>query len=249
MKVVKRVVLCVTLFLIIYSFRNEGHINKDEVSYEVVKINETIQVEGGWDRSLWSKVKPLFIDNYMGKLPSFRPIAQAKLQYDDDNIYVIFQVHDRYVQSRVETYNGPVSRDACVEFFFSPDPKFPMKYFNLEINASGIPLLRYNDAESKSTKKVEIDDLRNIEISHSLPRRIEQTIIDSVTWIIECRIPFKVLQKYGSVPIPKSGDVWRANFYKTASEGLNPHWITWSFIDREVPSFHLPKFFGSLKFK
>lgn len=247
MMIMKRVPVYFMLLFIIFSCQKGS--GADEARYEVVKTKDAISPVGDWDSEPWRNVKALSIDNYMGKLPDFRPVAYAKMQYDNDNIYVVFRVHDRYVQSRVEAYNGPVSRDACVEFFFSPDPKFPMKYFNLEINASGIPLMRYNDAESKSTKKVEVDDLRNIEISHSLPRRIEQTIIDSVTWIIECKIPFKILQKYGSVPIPKAGDVWRANFYKTASEGVNPHWITWSFVDREVPNFHLPEFFGRLEFK
>ena len=40
--------------------------------------------------------------------------------------------------------NVPVWKDSADEFFFSPDPKHPLLYFNVETNCGGTPLMHYN---------------------------------------------------------------------------------------------------------
>lgn len=245
-KLMKNMFLC-AIFLIVF-FQYTRSIAQDS-SYKVFKTDEFISIDGDWNKKSWQNIEPIHINRFMGALPDFKPIVKAKMQYDNENVYIIFQTEDRYIQSLVRSYNGPVSTDACVEFFFSPDSSFPFKYFNLEINASGVSLMRYNDFETKDTDKFEVEDLKMLDIAHSLPSIIDQVIMDSTTWTIECRIPFQVLEKYGGVSIPKSGVIWKANLYKTASKGLNPHWITWAFVDNKIPNFHLPEFFGTLEFQ
>jgi hypothetical protein len=82
-----------------------------------------------------------------------------------------------------------------------------------------------------------------------LPKVVDPEIKDSITWTIEYRIPLSMLEKFSEVTRPKPGVVWKANFYKTASQSSNPHYITWSVVDNPVPNFHLPQFFGTLEFK
>lgn len=219
--------------------------------YTVAKTNKPVTINGDWDKQQWKKVKPLKILNYMGKIPNFKPQAEAKMMYDKDNIYVIFRVKDRFVRSVVQEYNGNVSGDACVEFFFAPDTQFPERYFNLEINAGGTPLMFFIAPPYPKGKfiKLEPKDFEQIEIAHSLPKIVDPEIIDSVTWTIEYRVPLSLLEKFSTITRPAPGVVWKANFYKTASQSSNPHWITWSFVDYPNPNFHLPQFFGRLKFK
>ncbi len=233
---------CLVILLV---FTYEPMIAQTSV-YRVAKSTERFPVDGKWDKRQWQQVDSVFINNYMGELPKFKPVAHAKLQYDEAYLYLIFRVHDCYVSSVVQHYNGPVSGDACVEFFFSPDISFPLRYFNLEINAGGTPLMRYN-ADGQKTP-FSTADLQAIEIAHSLPRVVDPAIAEPVTWTIECKIPLQVLEKYGGIALPRSGVEWRANFYKTASKSTNPHWITWVPVEHEVPNFHLPEFFGVLAF-
>lgn len=213
--------------------------------YYVKKATGTIPINGIWDKDHWSDTKEVTLTNYMGEIPKFSPVTHAKMQYDRENLYLIFRVQDQYVSSLVQDYNGPVSRDACVEFFFSPDIQHPLHYFNLEINAGGTPLMRYNGEERKPFTN---EDIATIEIAHSLPKVVDPPIDDPVTWTIECRIPLKVLKRYGVVTPPQAGVAWRANFYKIASSSSNPHYITWSPVQHEVPNFHLPAYFGHLFF-
>ena len=221
---------------------------KNSPMYSVKMLKKPMKIDGNWNKAQWLPVKPIELTNYMGKIPPFRPIVHAKMMYDEDNLYVIFQVNDRYVRSVIEEYNGPVSTEACVEFFFSPDIKFPDRYFNLEINAGGTPLMGYHNFPQKESQMLSIEDLQKIEIAHSLPRKVDPEIDTPVTWTVEYRLPLSVLEKFSAISRPKPGVIWRANFYKTASESSNPHYITWSFVDNVIPNFHLPRFFGQIKF-
>jgi hypothetical protein len=217
--------------------------------YKVQRLKKPITIDGNWNKAAWKKIKPVTLTHFMGAIPPFRPAVQAKMMYDADNVYVIFQVHDQYVRSVIEKYNGPVSTEACVELFFSPDTAYRDKYFNLEINAGGTPLMAYHVYKQKEYPLFTPEDFARITIAHSLPRKVDPPITEPVTWTIEYRLPVDLLEKYGSVVRPKKGTVWRANFYKTASKSTNPHWITWARVDLPAPAFHSPQFFGTLLFR
>jgi hypothetical protein len=222
--------------------------------YIVRKAKKPVTIDGNWDKSDWRTVKAIRIDNFLGKVPSFQPTVQAKMMYDRHNVYVIFKVNDCFVRNVIEEYNGPVSGDACVEFFFAPNNKQPDRYFNLEINAGGTPKMAYHIFQQTASQNVSIEDLKEIEIAHSLPKKVDPEIDIPVSWTVEYRMPISILEKYGSVIAPGRGVIWRANFYKTSSKSSNPHWMTWSAIDDtttrvKLGRFHQPDFFGELKFK
>ena len=217
--------------------------------YRVNKIKQNIKIDGVWQKDVWKSVESLSVNNYLGNIPPFCPSVKVKLLYNYENLFVIYQVKDCYVSCLEQHYNGPVSNDACVEFFFSPDINLLERYFNLEVNCGGTPLMRYNVIPRKKYKTLGINDICHIEIAHSLPSKVEVEITEPVTWTIEYKIPFSLLQKFSDVTLPRPGVSWRANFYKVAAKGSNPHWITWSFIDSLKPDFHLPQYFGLIKFK
>lgn len=215
--------------------------------YKVKKLKEPISIDGNWDKAQWKGVKEIPIINFMGEIPAFRPVVRAKMMYDEENLYLIYKVDDRHIRIENDKFNGPVSHDACVEFFFSPDADWPLRYFNVEINAGGTPLMAYHP-EGKRVSMTE-DDFKDVEIAHTLPRKLEQEISEPVTWFLEFKLPLDMLRKYSNVTQPRKGVSWKANFYKTSSKSTNPHYLTWAVVDNPVPQFHLPQFFGTLIFK
>jgi hypothetical protein len=217
--------------------------------YNVFKVDGSIKIDSNWFKPQWENIRPVDITNYMGTVPGFRPAVQAKMMYNDENLYVVFRVKDRYIRCIAKDHNGPVWEDSCVEFFFSPDTNLPERYFNLEINCGGTPLMHYNLFQEKETRILAVEDIKMAEIAHSLPQLIDPEITEPVTWTIEYRIPFTLLEKYSTVTRPGPGINWRANFYKIAENNSNPHYITWSVVDNLKPDFHLPQFFGLLKFQ
>lgn len=221
---------------------------EEKERYEVVRLENSFEIDGNWNKPEWQEVKPLIINNFKGDTPKFKPRTQMKMVYDATNLYVIFRVEDRYVRCTTTEYNGPVWEDACVEFFFSPTIASPMDYFNLEINCGGTPLMRYNASGQKS-KSLPPEVLKRIEIAHSLPEFIDPEIEEPTTWTLEYKLPLEVLSQYSAFDVPKTGTVWYANFYKIAENNSNPHYITWSPIGGVIPDFHQPEFFGKLEFK
>jgi hypothetical protein len=234
----------IVLFVAVSSFSM-----KQESVYNVSRLKKPMKIDGNWDKPQWQKAQVIDIVNYMGTIPGFRPVVKAKMMYDDENIFVIFQVQDQYVRCLTKDYNGPVWKDSCCEFFFSADSGFPERYFNLEMNCGGTPLMHYNLIPRKESKTLDIEDIKKIEIAHSLPQIIDPEMSSPVTWTLEYRIPLAMLEKYGGVTRPKKGVEWRANFYKIAENNSNPHYITWSVVENSKPNFHMPQFFGKLKFE
>jgi hypothetical protein len=217
--------------------------------YNVKKLEEKpLPINANWNKPQWEKVEPLTLKNYMGNKPEHFPKTQARVLYDDENIYVIFRVKDRFVRAVAKGCHGDVWKDSCVEFFFTPALNIERGYFNLETNCGGTILFRYQPAPRKNRQFIKEEDCKEIEIAHSLPEIIEPEIKDSITWTLEYRLPLKVLQKYCEIEKPSPGVIWRANFYKCGDNTSHPHWLTWSFVANETPNFHLPQYFGTLKF-
>jgi hypothetical protein len=243
----RRIIFAV-IFMIVCSFSKKPDMKKESV-YNVYRLQQSMKIDGNWDKPQWQNSKTIEITNFMGEIPKFRPVAQAKMMYDGDNIYVIFRVQDRYVRCIAKNFNDRVYEDACVEFFFSPDTDLPLRYFNLETNCGGTALMRYNIIPRKESKMLENSDFEKIEIAHSMPKIVDPEITEPITWTIEYKIPLSMLEKFSKITRPKQGASWRANFYKIAEKGSNIHFITWSVVEQEKPDFHLPQFFGILKFQ
>lgn len=216
--------------------------------YEVQRLRGPMKIDAAWSKKEWKNIAGVEIRNHMGTFPEFFPEVKSKMMYDNENLYLIFHVNDRYVRCLTNVTNGPVWEDSTVEFFFSPDTRFPERYFNLEINCGGTPLMHYNLIPRKNAMDIDLSDLQAIEIAHTLPQIIAQEIIDPVEWSVEYRIPLEILRKYSEVTGPACGTEWKANFYKIAENNSNPHYLTWTHVDNPKPDFHLPRFFGRLKF-
>ena len=192
------------LFAVIYSFTSETTMKKESV-YNVARLKQPMKIDAVWDKPQWKNVPPVDITNYMGTIPGFKPEAQAKMMYDDKNLYVIFHVKDRYVRCITKEINGPVWEDGAVEFFFAPDSEKPLLYFNLETNCGGTPLMHFNLVPRKESKELSKDDIKKIEIAHTLPQIIDPEMKDPVTWTLEYRIPLAMLEKYSRITHPEKG--------------------------------------------
>ncbi|MGB3777438.1 MAG: carbohydrate-binding family 9-like protein [Tunicatimonas sp.] len=218
-------------------------------TYQVVRFEDDLTIDGRWDKPEWQATEAVELTHFMGEEPAFPHRVQAKMMYNRQYLLVIFRVHDNYVRCQTQQVNGPVWEDSCVEFFFAPDTTYQERYFNLEVNCAGTPLMHYNAGPGGGYLPLDEEDARQIQIATSLPGTRDQEITTPTTWTLEYQIPVSLLKKYAPVTDPASGVQWRANFYKIAHKSSHPHYITWSPIERQEPDFHLPEFFGLLEFQ
>ena len=218
-------------------------------NYTVIKCSESNIIDADWNKPFWQKIEHADIN-----LPHWpvqckhNPTTKVKLQYDTDNLYVIFQVQDCYILSVASKVNGEVWKDSCVEFFFSPNPSIPNTYINLECNCSGVLLAQYHTGPRFNSNFFEVADCSEIKIATTFSGPAKNEITTPVEWNLEYAIPFDLLEKYVNITRPSTGVKWLGNFYKCADDCSYPHWITWSPIAAKQPDFHMPEYFGTLEF-
>lgn len=216
-------------------------------------------LEAAWQSAAWSHAQTLVVDRFHAKPDPLYPNTQARLLYDEAGIHVFFRVEDRHVRSVVTAYQGPVSRDACVEFFMEPDGQ--RGYLNIEVNAGGTLLMKYHDPrlrpgdqESPPGFKLVLvpwEQGQRVRIHHSLPKVVDPEIATPVVWHVQYFVPFEVLEAHFGSLRPVSGRTWRANFYKISSATSHPHRATWAPIPPEARAagFHQPRFFAPIRFE
>ena len=217
--------------------------------YQIPQLTRTLCVDAKWQKMPWLEIEPLQIGQYAGERPLHLPNTQAKLAYDMAALYVIFYVEDRYVCANAQAYQDMVFNDSCVEFFFTPGENLAEGYFNLEINCGGTALFHHQKGRRVEEIPVSETDFEQIEIAHTMPKIVNPEITEPISWCLEFRLPFEILNKYARVTQPASGVNWRANLYKCADESSHPHWLSWAPMDLPSPDFHQSQFFGKLIFE
>jgi len=188
------------------------------------------------------------ITNFLGQISDFQPKTTVHLWYDSENLHLKFEVFDCFVRCTETQTNGKIWEDSCVEFFFAPSLEFPNRYFNLEINCGGTALMHFNTVPRIEFQEITEEDILKFDIKSNLPKVVNPELTEPTVWTIECKLPFEILQRYFSFERPKNGTLWRGNFYKTAKNTSNPHYISWKKLEVERPDFHRPEFFGELIF-
>jgi len=217
--------------------------------YQVQRLTQPIQIDANWDKSVWQAVQPLELAYYMGEKPEHLPPTQAKLAYDDQAVYVIFRVEDRYVRAVASKHQEAVCRDSCVEFFFTPGTDVRKGYFNLEMNCGGTMLLHFQTVPRQGTP-IAPADVDRIQVVTTLPRIVDPEKVGLTVWTVEYRFPLDIMTKHmPEAVMPAPGVTWRANFFKCGDQTSHPHWLTWSFVERPRPDFHVPECFGTLEFR
>ena len=217
--------------------------------YRIPRSPGNFSIDGDWDKLPWRKIAPLYINQVAGEPTAHFPQVQAKLAYDDQALYAIFHVSDRYVRATAENYQDPVYKDSCGEFFFTPGEDLNHGYFNFELNCGGIVLFHHQKGRGVEDLPISRADFEQVEIAHTLPKVVFPEVEEPLTWVVEYRLPLAILGAYAPLDTPVQGVRWRANLYKCADSSSHPHWLTWSPVDTPVPDFHRPEFFGILIFE
>jgi len=207
-------------------------------------------LDGAWESPVWAQAETLDVGNFYGP-GRHRPETQVRTLYDEDALYVLFRVTDRFVRCTRTRYQEAVHKDACVEFFVKPRPD--KGYLNFEVNCGGALVLKYIvDPERTADGFAAYEDVpweqaSQLRIYHSLPVVVEPEIAGPIDWTVEYAIPRALLETYAGPLGLFGGSEWRGNFYKCAEDNSHPHWASWAPIG-EILNFHQPDRFGLLRF-
>ena len=215
-------------------------------SYTIYRAASPISIDAKVDDAAWRHA-PLLSDFHFNWWTSGeKERTEARMLWDDKNLYVSYVCHDRHISASVTQRHGPVSNDDCVEIFISPDPGKVTNYYTFEINAIGTMLNRNKTSWWKGpptwnpegvTYRTSLDGMR---VKHESPSDAE--------WSVELAIPFQNFSHDAAHIPPNDGDVWRMNLYRTGGI-TNKQDSSWSPIPPGAShSFHQPEFFGTVRF-
>jgi hypothetical protein len=241
---------------------NKQNLNKDVRARERKKpampeyLIKTAKTEpalkGEWDTAPWSEANCIKLEHWVARSSEHHPEVNVKALWNSKGIFVFFKVNDKYVRSIRTDYQASVCQDSCVEFFVKP--LSDKGYFNFEINCGGTMLLYYIEDSTiipgrgfAKYEQVPSNLGKLVQIYHSLPQIVYPELPFEVTWKLEYFIPFALFEQYLGKLNVAPGTEWRGNFYKCADGTSHPHWASWSSLEGNA-SFHLPQYFGVLKF-
>jgi hypothetical protein len=184
----------------------------------------------------YNGVSQLNWDNY-----PYRPEVKFRIAHDGQHIYLNWQVHETDIKAVCDKDGGEIWKDSCVEFFISF--KEPV-YYNIECNCIG-KMLAGTGVDRNNRIPVADKEIGKIKRWASLgDSPIEG---QSGRWELSLILPKSLfyldpIETFDSLSA-------RGNFYKCGDDLRQPHFLSWSAIKSETPNFHLPEYFGKLKFE
>jgi putative heme-binding domain-containing protein len=216
------------------------------VEYRIHRAPSPITIDAKLDEPAWrfAPATSDFIFNW--HTSGEKEPTEAKLLWDDENLYVSWRCTDRHISAYETKRHGPVSKDDCVEIFLSPNPAAPRNYYTFEINAIGTMLNRCRTAWWTGPPTWEPEGVAYRTTYHGLARKDESP--DDREWIVELAIPLSNFSRDAAHTPPRDGDEWRINLMRTGGK-TNMQQSTWSPIAASGPrSFHTPENFGKVVF-
>jgi len=209
-----------------------------------------------WTDPFWAAANELRIGIFDPEGTDHRPDVRARMLYGPDELFVRFQVQDRYVRAAHIGYQAMVCFDSCVEVFLRPkaDAAPPHGgYINFETSCGGSLHCSYIEDARRvpggfaKFARIPLELGSRVQILHSLPQRIEEEIPGPIEWFVQLAIPFDLFEYYVGPVRPVSGTQWLGNLFKCADKCSHPHWASWASIGGTL-SFHQPAFFAPIIF-
>jgi hypothetical protein len=169
-----------------------------------------------------------------------QPKVSFVLAHGEDALYLKYYIREKAIRAEYLNFNDPVFKDSCVEFFvaFNDDAN----YYNLEFNCVGTCRGMYGPGRTER-EFLPPGILRQIH-HHT---RFKSRQPGQIEWEMTLSIPYAVFQYHPDL----TGNNFsaRGNFYKCGDELPEPHYLCWNKISTAEPNFHLPEFFGEIRFE
>lgn len=161
------------------------------------------------------------------------PKTTFTLAHTDEMLYVRYEVKGEVPLATKTNDLEIVNEDACVEIFIGDADN--THYWNFEFNPTGVC-----NASHRKERKVDVVRL-NPEQLASIQRYGKQ--LCAAHWILLVGIPLSLIDLDLSCERAR-----RANLYKCGDKTAMKHYASWNAIDAPVPAFHLPEYFGEIRF-
>jgi len=215
------------------------------LSYTITKTGEPPVVDGVLNESCW-KNAPVgaFRLNKNGAEPE--KMTAVRLAYDSTYLFIGFECRDPDAASTVTGRDSPVTDGECVSAYIDANSD-SCTYVVFDVAPTGavsdaFVLCRDDGAETKILGCWNCERLR---ASVAVYGGGAQPGTEDRFWTVEMAVPFNEFFTASHLP-PRSGDVWRANFYRMELTGTREFS---ALAPTGVDTFHKPSRFTWLVFR
>lgn len=213
----------------------------------VPKLKADLTLDGDLREPVWQKaaVAGPFVISSSGQPERERTVV--RIWYDDTALYLGWTCTDRDIQATFTARDSRFWEEEVAEFFVTTGDL--TRYFELQWNPLGgeFDAIITNELDPQGVSRKFTGDWSYTAKGMRSAVRVQGTVGNSADrdeqWQVEVVIPFADL----GVSAPKSGDVWRANFYRFNRGKDQPaEGVSWT--PTLLPGFHQPTRFGQLEF-
>lgn len=234
--ILHRVLSCVALTLALVM----GHAQIPRPTYEVLRANHPVLVDGKWDEGVWAAVPMIgpFVNTSDGSSTSIR--TEAKILYDDKFIYFAFRNVDTNIWATMTKRDAHLWEEEVDEVFVQADSR-STNYIELEVN----PLDAIFDAYLLDVRKplhYESWNSEKLKWAVQVKGTVDGKPGDK-EWTSEVALPLEDVVTAPHTP-PQPGDRWRLNLYRIEHLPVEAK-LAWSPTFKD---FHVPARFGEIVF-
>ncbi|HZI08435.1 MAG TPA: carbohydrate-binding family 9-like protein, partial [Archangium sp.] len=210
--------------------------------YTVRRAAKAPAIDGELDDAVWKAAAPVVLrGSFDGREPSLR--TEARLAYDDQHLYVAFDVEDPDVWGTLRERDAPIYEQEVVEIFLDANAD-GRTYNEMQVSPHNVHFDAYFPARRQGMDLSWDSGMRTaVKVRGTLDNPEDR----DEGWRVEMRIPFARLAEVPNVP-PKKGDRWRFNLYRLEHVGRQQV-EGQSFSPLFVGDFHALPRFGWLVFE
>jgi hypothetical protein len=210
--------------------------------YKVQRAKKPPVIDGALDDEVWKEATGVVLrGSFDGRPVALR--TEARLVYDDTNLYVSFDAEDPDVWGTLLKRDDPIYNEEVVEVFL--DANADGKTYNeLQVSPHNVIFDAYFPARRQG---MDTGWDSGMKTAVKVRGTIDNPSDRDERWTAELQIPFARLAEVPNVP-PKKGDRWRFNLYRLEHLGRSSV-EGQSFSPTFVGDFHALPRFGWLIFE
>jgi len=213
----------------------------------VRRATSAIQIDGQLTESAWNQATQTdaFVDTMSGGRAPVN--AKARVLWDDENLYVAFEVDDRFLKSQFSSLDDELWTEDCVEIMIDPGGR-GQNYFEMQVSPQGIVFDTRYDRRRVPAPKGHHTWNSGLQTSVNVRGTVNDDDQDQ-GYTAEIAIPWGAFN--AGTPAyqrPAPGATWRMNLYvMDVQEDGGQRAAAWS--PPRVGDFHVPNQFGRLIFE
>jgi hypothetical protein len=215
----------------------------------IARANGPVTVDGDPSDAVWHAATPIeFIYPWADESGEPQQGTTARMLWDDEALYILYECVDPYLDAEVTEHDGPVYAEDAVEIFVTPDADDITAYFGYEMNIRGVFLdyMAFGGGQ-EWTENIHFEwESEGVDIATSWEGTLNDHTDRDEGWVLEVAIPWDNFRHLGGAVPPRPGDLWRLNLNRTA--GHMGRFSLWSDTGTPWAAFHHSVRFGKAWF-